>query len=532
MDPNAVLPWIVGIASALATLRLLRLRSRAHRSWITVNALFVAAAAAGALSSSETWGYLVFGLWVLLILVPSLAGRAVQRCMLRQQFGPARRLAILISWLHPFGAWRGQPDVLRALEAAAKGDHAAAETILQRYRGKGTAAGRFASVHLFRLKGEWEPLLQWIKENGGESAIIRDPALLPAYLRALGETGELHRLSTAYRNARNHLSDELFASVRPACRLIVSAFLGRKDSVDRLLRGPLRAMPEGQQVFWRATADMAIGDVEPARNDLRQIRDRCDATTQIAIDRRLARPLANAATENQHELFDQLDRELSEEERFGHQHGRRGRPNVTYAFLAANIVGYAVEELAGDATDVRTLYHLGALSPLAVVKGEWWRIFLAQFLHFGALHLIMNMLGLLIFGPYLEFALGRLRYVAVYLLTGSAAMLLLVFLHMGDAPKTQQIVVGASGNLMGLIGATAGLMLIGWRREGAQLAKRRLASMVFILLLQTAFDFAMPQVSFTAHAGGAFVGLVVTLLLASSRAARNVRTPAPAAVRS
>jgi membrane associated rhomboid family serine protease len=63
-------------------------------------------------------------------------------------------------------------------------------------------------------------------------------------------------------------------------------------------------------------------------------------------------------------------------------------------------------------------------------------------------------------------------------------------------------------------------MLIGWRRHRAQLAKRRLVSMASILVLQAAFDFSMPQVSFTAHISGAIVGLLVTLLI-GYRAARR-----------
>jgi rhomboid protease GluP len=132
-------------------------------------------------------------------------------------------------------------------------------------------------------------------------------------------------------------------------------------------------------------------------------------------------------------------------------------------------------------------------------------------LHFGALHLAMNMFGLLLLGPYIEFALGFWRFLLVYLLAGvgSSATVLLLSSQAGD----QTLMVGASGCIMGLIGAMAATMLRGWAREKALVAKRRLIAVLLCVAMQTVFDALIPQISMTAHLSGAVIGFAATAVL-------------------
>jgi rhomboid protease GluP len=167
--------------------------------------------------------------------------------------------------------------------------------------------------------------------------------------------------------------------------------------------------------------------------------------------------------------------------------------------------------ILGGGTNMDTLYRLGALFPPAVRAGQWWRLIASLFLHFGWLHLAMNMLALWLLGPFVEFALGFRRYLFTYLLSGIGSMGLVIWLAHG--PDGDQMTVGASGCIMGLVGATGGLMLRAWLRHKALSAKRRLASVILIVLMQTVFDFLVPHVSMTAHLSGAFVGFATVLLL-------------------
>jgi rhomboid protease GluP len=179
--------------------------------------------------------------------------------------------------------------------------------------------------------------------------------------------------------------------------------------------------------------------------------------------------------------------------------------------IVLNVLVFAAEILLGGATNGGVLYRLGALFPAAVRAGEWWRLAASLFLHFGMLHLAMNMLALGFLGPFMEFALGPRKFLFVYLLAGIGSMgVVMVF---ASGPTGQQMTVGASGCVMGLIGATGAFMLRGWRAEKALAAKRRLMAMFAIVAMQTVFDGLVPNVSMAAHLSGVVIGFSAIMLL-------------------
>ena len=184
---------------------------------------------------------------------------------------------------------------------------------------------------------------------------------------------------------------------------------------------------------------------------------------------------------------------------------------ATQTLIGLNVLMFLVEVGLGGGTNLEVLYRLGALFSPAVRGGEWWRLTTSLFLHFGTGHLAMNMFGLWILGPFTEFALGFRRFVLVYLLAGIGSMGMVMIFSSG--PDGEQLTVGASGCIMGLVGATAAIMLRGWLQEKALAAKRRLLAMVVIVSMQYVFDSVVPHVSMTAHLSGAFIGFLATMVL-------------------
>ncbi len=180
--------------------------------------------------------------------------------------------------------------------------------------------------------------------------------------------------------------------------------------------------------------------------------------------------------------------------------------------MIPNLAMFALEMISGGSTSTTTLEALGAVSPERVLAGEWWRLGTATLLHFGWLHLVMNLGGLYVLGPYVERALGRVRFVATYLLAGVGMMLIAVLLTRVHLLEPQ-LLVGASGGIMGLCGATAAVLLRGGRVEGAPVARRRLRSIALIVVVQAGFDLVTPQVSFMSHLGGALIGFSVAALM-------------------
>ena len=134
-----------------------------------------------------------------------------------------------------------------------------------------------------------------------------------------------------------------------------------------------------------------------------------------------------------------------------------------------------------------------------VAEGEWWRLLTSAFLHYGPLHLAMNMYALWLLGGALEDAMGRGRYILLYVvsgLAGSAGALLL------DPDK---FTAGASGCVFGLMGAALVL-----ERQRIDVFG---GSVVGLLALNLAFTFFWPNISIGGHVGGLAGGALSVLAL-------------------
>ncbi|HYJ46597.1 MAG TPA: rhomboid family intramembrane serine protease, partial [Pyrinomonadaceae bacterium] len=144
----------------------------------------------------------------------------------------------------------------------------------------------------------------------------------------------------------------------------------------------------------------------------------------------------------------------------------------------------------------------------------------SMFMHGGWMHLLGNMLFLFIFGDNVENALGRIRYLIFYLLTGLIASLTHVFstFAFGDNPFIPSL--GASGAISGVL---AGYLVLFPRKQVRVIILRMLTSVPaivaiglwFVLQLIEAFGVlgAGPQsgggVAFMAHVGGFISGLIL-----------------------
>ena len=317
-----------------------------------------------------------------------------------------------------------------------------------------------------------------------------------------------------YDRNREKIRKLVPAASRDFCRLMLFVFCGKPQAVASLCAGRLAVLPAAVRAFWLATADLAAGAAEAARRQLEQLLPGADPSLRGAIERRLSRaPMVPESLDAREErVLEDAIRDDCQEKRFGDQRSLFSRPaRATQVIMALNVFMFMVEICLGGSTDLDVLYRLGALFPPAVRAGEWWRLILSLFLHFGPLHLAMNMLGLWLLGPFTEFALGSGRFVLVYLLAGIGSMTTVLVCSSGA--QEISLTVGASGCVMGLIGASGALMLRGWLREKAPVAKRRLVVMLMIVSVQTLFDSVVPHVSMTAHLSGAFIGFLSTMVL-------------------
>jgi membrane associated rhomboid family serine protease len=174
---------------------------------------------------------------------------------------------------------------------------------------------------------------------------------------------------------------------------------------------------------------------------------------------------------------------------------------VTKVLIGINVVVYLVT-LAQGGTIGRAggdLYARWALFGPLVAEGEWWRLITATFLHGSLIHLAFNMLFLWWIGAPVEEAIGRWRFLLIYIvsgLAGSAGALLL---------SPNAITVGASGCLFGIFGAA----VVFERQRSYVLGGAALT----IMLLNLAISFVIPGISIGGHLGGLAGGALGALAL-------------------
>jgi membrane associated rhomboid family serine protease len=179
-----------------------------------------------------------------------------------------------------------------------------------------------------------------------------------------------------------------------------------------------------------------------------------------------------------------------------------GTDVVTRVLIAINVGVYLLTLAAGASVNGvgGRVYEEGVLYGPFVADGEWWRLVTSTFMHYGPFHLAMNMYSLWLLGSALESGLGRVRYVALYLvsgLAGSAGALLL-------SPDAGTL--GASGAIFGVIGAVFVL-----ERQGFQVFP---GSVVGLLVANLAFTFVFARyISVGGHLGGLAGGALAALAL-------------------
>jgi len=186
---------------------------------------------------------------------------------------------------------------------------------------------------------------------------------------------------------------------------------------------------------------------------------------------------------------------------------------ATKALIVLNILAFGIQLLYSATNNPIGFIQVGALYTPLLAEGEWWRFLTAQFLHWGALHILFNMMGLWFLGPLVENLLGVIRFVLSYAACGIGGMAIAVLLSYLLDPEQVVLMLGASASVLGLVGLQAAIAFRALRRSGSAFAKAQLASMTQIVVLQAVFDFMVPEVSSTAHLGGAAVGFIIGMFL-------------------
>jgi membrane associated rhomboid family serine protease len=177
---------------------------------------------------------------------------------------------------------------------------------------------------------------------------------------------------------------------------------------------------------------------------------------------------------------------------------------VTWTLVGINVLLYIVELAHSNLGNDWAMLG-GAISGgkvVGVAAGQWYRLITSAFLPppglsgLGPLDIAFNMWALIIVGPALERMLGRLRYLAVYLVSGVGGSVAFFFLAPANEPA-----LGASGAIFGLFGA--------WFVLSRRL-RMDSRQVVVLIVLNLVLGFVIPGIAWQAHIGGLIAGCLLT----------------------
>jgi membrane associated rhomboid family serine protease len=197
------------------------------------------------------------------------------------------------------------------------------------------------------------------------------------------------------------------------------------------------------------------------------------------------------------------------------------KPVVTGLLIAVNVFVFLQELLKGDAFVLRW-----SAIPVLITSGHRLiTVLTAMFMHGGWMHIIGNMIFLWAFGPEIEDAMGRPRYLIFYLVGGTVAMLAQILANPGSSIPN----LGASGAIAAVMGA----FLITYPRDRIKtvlfififfrvtlIPASLLIGLWFLIQLFDAGSVAHAQtggVAYLAHVGGFLFGVATARLFEDKR---------------
>jgi membrane associated rhomboid family serine protease len=158
----------------------------------------------------------------------------------------------------------------------------------------------------------------------------------------------------------------------------------------------------------------------------------------------------------------------------------------------------------------------GNFAPLTC-NGQAWRLLTAMFLHYGIMHVGMNMVCLYQIG-IVERMLGRAEFLALYFAAGLVGGLASLATH------PHAVSAGASGAVFGMFGAFAAVMIVRRAQVDPRAWQRTMRSLGTFFAINLVFGVAQSGIDLTAHFGGLAVGFLGGFALAKTAksAARSV----------
>lgn len=444
------------------------------------------------------------GIAVVFLIAPALATQAASRALKWGAIGRARALALGAFVVRPLPAQR---VFRRAVEVAWRIDRGEPFDIDRALEELGPLTPAERAIHRAAF-------LSWTNDFAGIVRALNQPHERRFALRtgmgailvvATGESSEPEALVALHRELVESGAFMRQKADAAWALLALGAYLGEAELVREHAPEYAAEAPRERVAFIIATAEQRAGDFERARTTVETALAAADLrpSTRARLRYRLEQPLAPLDRTSFADVRSDVKRRLEALRTLAPLRLSLRRPApVTLAVTLSLIVAFAVQLSLDDVFD-----RFAVIAPFANAP-EPHRLLTYAWLHLDSAHLFLNLVGLVVFGRFVERHYGALRFVVIYLagaVVGGAAFLWWAT-QFGGA-------IGASGAVFALFGATVARVALDRAVRQSPQGKRELTFLASIALLQLVVDAFWPQSAGAAHAGGLLAGLLLGALL-------------------
>ena len=193
---------------------------------------------------------------------------------------------------------------------------------------------------------------------------------------------------------------------------------------------------------------------------------------------------------------------------------------ITITLIAINALVFAIMVLKGVSflkpTSQQAIAFGADFGPLTL-NGQWWRLVTSMFVHFGIIHIGVNMWALWNLGRAAEILLGRFSFLLAYFASGILGSIASVYWHPLAAGA------GASGAIFGMAGVLVTFVYLKKTPAHLQINKKMLSSLGSIIVYNLVIGASIPGISNAAHVGGLVMGASVGALLPAASASESSR---------
>jgi len=195
--------------------------------------------------------------------------------------------------------------------------------------------------------------------------------------------------------------------------------------------------------------------------------------------------------------------------------------SMTRAIMVVTIAAFIWEVAVAGSSSLVTgpnggqMIDLGAAFPPLIANGQYWRLITPMFLHYGLIHLGLNMYALYLFGHEVERVYGRIAFLLLYVLTGIGGNIASYVFS-----PVISVGAGASGAVFGMLGA---FLAYNYRRRHTTIGAMNVNWVGQILILNIFLTLWITAIDWRAHLGGFVTGIVIGALLDGVGPARQQR---------